>query len=225
MRLVGYARASTEDQQITLQDQREKLEAYARLYEHKLIEVVVGSESAKSLKRDKFQRALQLLRDGKAEGLLVLNVDRLCRDVADGQQLLREYFGENAKHGKHLFSVQDYIDTRTASGRMLFNLKLVMAQYERDQTSERTKAALAFKRKNGERCGSVPFGSDLSTDGTTLIKNKQEQKALSLIFKLRDEGWSQHRICQELDRRGISTKKGTGNWRVGSLQRILNRRC
>ncbi|MEX2142400.1 MAG: recombinase family protein [Pirellulales bacterium] len=126
------------------------------------------------MKRHGFARILQLLRDGVANGLLILKIDRLCRDVADGQHLLREYFGIDSKYGKHLFSVNDYVDTRTANGLLLFNLQLVIAAWERQTISERTKAALTFKRKNGERCGGLLYGFDLAADGTTLVPNKQE---------------------------------------------------
>jgi DNA invertase Pin-like site-specific DNA recombinase len=224
MKLVAYARTSTEEQQLGLAAQPDKFAAYAKLYDHRIVELIAVNESAKSLKRSGLQRALQILRDGRAEGLLVLNVDRLCRDVEGGHQLLREYFSEDAKYRKHLFSVQDHVDTRTAIGRMVFTFKLAVAQYEREAISERTKAALSQKRVNGERTGSVPFGYDLAADGKTLVHNKAEQKTLRLIYRLRDQGLSQRSICQELDRRGVPTKTGQGKWRVGSLQRILKRR-
>lgn len=222
MKLVAYARASTEDQQITLADQEEKLRQYAALYDHEIVELLVGSESAKSLKRDEFQRALQLLREDKADGLLILKIDRLARDVGDGQQLLREYFGVDSKYGKHLFSVIDYVDTRTANGLLLFNLQLVIAAWERQTIAERTKAALDYKRKSKLRVGEVSYGYTLADDGKSLIENDDEQRGISLMRQLREEGWTYQAIADELTKQEFPTKKGAP-WHPNSVARILKR--
>src|SRR4051794_23668669 len=128
MRTILYVRASTEDQQITLEAQKAKLDAYAALYELQVVETIVESESAKSLDRAGLQRALAFLRSGQADGLAVVKLDRLTRSVSDWQQLIDEFFGERA--GKQLFSVQDSIDTRTAAGRLVLNVLLSVAQWE-----------------------------------------------------------------------------------------------
>lgn len=222
MKLVAYARASTEDQQTTLADQQEKLRQYAALYDHVIVEMVVGSESAKSLNRDEFQRVLRLLDTNAVDGLLVLKIDRLARDVADGQELLKRYFGNESKHRKHLFSVVDYVDTRTANGLLLFNLQLVIAAWERQVIAERTKAALSFKIKSGHRVGEVRYGFVLGEDGHTLLPVESEQEGLALMRALRNEGATFVSIAAELDRRGFATKKG-GSWHPNSVARILKR--
>jgi DNA invertase Pin-like site-specific DNA recombinase len=223
MRLVAYARASTEDQQITLADQQEKLQQYAKLYDHEIVAMIVGSESGRTIaKRDEFSHALQLLREDKADGLLILKIDRLTRSLEDGQQLLREYFDERSKYGKYLCSVQDYVDTRTADGRMVFNFKLLLAQWEREVIAERTKSALAHKIKSKLRVGEVRYGYALGDDGCTLLPIEHEQQGLALMRQLRNDGWPYADIAAELDRRGFPTKKG-GAWHYNSVRRILKR--
>jgi DNA invertase Pin-like site-specific DNA recombinase len=223
MKLVAYARASTEDQQLTLDDQQEKLRQYAKLYDHEIVEMVVGSESAKTVaKRDGFQRALLLLRESRADGLLILKVDRLARDLGDGQQLLREYFDEKSKYRKHLCSVQDYIDTRTANGRLMLNFQLLVAQWEREVIAERTKSALAFKIKSGQRVGNVLYGFDLADDGKTLVPNNDEQGGLAVMRELRDSGQSLRQIAAELTKLGYKSKQG-GPWSISAIARILKR--
>jgi site-specific DNA recombinase len=87
---------------------REKLKAYAALYDLELIEIIEhGGQSAKSLNRPGLQRGLQKLRDGEAEGLLIVKLDRLTRCISDGQTLIDGFFGEKA--GKSLCSVSDSI--------------------------------------------------------------------------------------------------------------------
>lgn len=222
MKLVSYARASTEDQKITLLDQQQKLRSYAALYDHELVDVVVGSESGKSISgREEFQKVLASLRGGLADGLLVLKIDRLTRDVADGALLLKEFFGENAKPRKHLFSVMDYIDTRTAAGRMMFNVQLAFAQYERECTAERTKAALGYKIRNHQRVGSIKYGWDLMADGKSLIPNESELAILDRARQMRVSGYSLSAIARQFNAEGIKTKKPGGRWHQATLSKLL----
>jgi DNA invertase Pin-like site-specific DNA recombinase len=96
--------------------------------------------SAKSFNRPGLQNALQALRSGKAKGLLIAKLDRLTRSVSDWQTLIDDYFGEKA--GKSLFSVADSIDTRSSAGRLVLNVLLSVAQWEREAIGERTRDAL-----------------------------------------------------------------------------------
>ena len=224
MKVILYARVSTAEQAsdgISLEAQASKMEAYASLYELEVVETITDpGESAKTLKRPGLQRALALLRDGVADGLVIAKLDRLTRNVGDWQRLIDGYFGEKA--GKQLFSVSDSIDTRTAAGRLVLNVLLSVAQWEREATAERTKDALQHKIRRGERCGKVRFGYDLSDDGRTLVLNQAEQDAMDLMVTLRNDGWTYRAIAQSLTNRGIKTKEG-GAWNHNSVYSILKR--
>jgi site-specific DNA recombinase len=124
-----------------------------------------------------------MLRRGGAEGIVIAKLDRLTRSVADWQALIDGHFGEKA--GKQLFSVSDSIDTRTAAGRLVLNVLLSVAQWERETIGERTKDALQHRIRNGQRCGKLRFGYDLAPDGRTLIENPAEQEVVRLIAQLR----------------------------------------
>ena len=76
--------------------------------------------------RPGLQRALGLLKSGNADGLLIVKLDRLTRSVADWQALIDAYFGERG--GKQILSVNDSIDTRTASGRLVLNVLITVAR-------------------------------------------------------------------------------------------------
>lgn len=225
MRVVGYVRVSTEEQAssgLSLGAQREKLAAYAALYELELVEIVKDAGgSGKSLNRPGLQRALATLRAGKAEGLLIAKLDRLTRSVGDWQSLIDGFFGDRA--GKQLFSVTDSIDTRTAAGRLVLNVLLSVAQWEREAIGERTRDALAHKIRRGERCGKVRFGFILAGDGKTLIPDSAEQEALQLMQELRSASQSYRQIAAELARRGIRTKEGNSRWTHTAVARILGR--
>lgn len=221
MKTIIYVRASTDDQQITLEAQQAKLEAYAALYDLEIVETIIESESAKSLNRPGLSRALAMLRSGKADGLAVVKLDRLTRSVADWQTLIDGYFGERA--GKQLFSVQDSIDTRTAAGRLVLNVLMSVAAWERETIGERTRDALQHKIKRRERVGKVRFGFDLADDGKTLIPNQGEQQAIGIMQSLRSAGTTFRAIAAELSRLGVATKEQRGGWTHSAVANILGR--
>lgn len=85
VKVLGYVRVSTEEQSESghsLGAQREKLKAYAALYDLELVEIVEdGGQSAKTLNRPGLQRALKILRNGEADGIVIVKLDRLTRSV------------------------------------------------------------------------------------------------------------------------------------------------
>jgi site-specific DNA recombinase len=225
MRAVGYTRVSSDEQAnegVSLDAQRAKVVGYAKLYGLDLVAVEEDAGvSAKSLDRPALTRALAMLDAGEADGLVIAKLDRLSRSVGDWDRLIADYFGERA--GKQLWSVADAIDTRTAAGRLVLNILMSVAQWEREAIGERTSDALQHKIRQGERCGKVRFGHDLGPDGVRLIDNPTEQEGLGLLRELYAEGRSLRGIAKELTRRGIRTKEGRLRWDHSSVKRILSR--
>lgn len=232
MRVVGYARVSTEDQAsegVSLDAQSDKIRAYAALYGLDLVELVAGGESAKSLDRPAFCRALALLDSGAADGLVVAKLDRLSRSVVDLGWLVAHYFGESGR--RQLFAVAESIDTRTAAGRLVLNVLMSVAQWEREAIVERTRDALRHKRQQGERTGGVPYGFDLDPSSplnragrpTRLVENPAESAIVARILALAAEGRSPRAIAAELVRLGVPTKQARGPWRHSAVARILDR--
>ena len=224
MKAIGYCRVSSDEQAregISLEAQEAKVRAYALALGIELVEVIVDAgESAKSLSRPGLQRALALLRSRKANGVIVCKLDRLTRSVADLAVLIDDYFGE--RPGKELWSVADSIDTRTAAGRMVLNILVSVAQWEREAISERTRDALRHKKSKGERVGTVPFGFDVGPDGVHLIENDREQEVLARMRKWRADGWTFRAIADELSRLNIPGKKVQARkWDHTSVRKLL----
>ena len=165
--------------------------------------------------------AARIFKRGEADGLAVVKLDRPTRSVADWQTLIDGWFGERA--GKQLFSVGDSIDTRTAAGRLVLNVLMSVAAWEREAIGDRTREALRHKINNGQRCGKVRFGFDLAGDGKTLVVNLVEQEAIDLMTSLRAAGHTLRQIATELTGRGIQTKEG-GAWTHTAVARILQRK-
>lgn len=115
------------------------------------------------------------------------------------------------------------IDTRTAAGRLVLNVLLSVAQWERETIGVRTKDALQYRIRNGQRCGKVSFGYDLGPDGETLVENQAEQEVLRLVAELRAAGRTLRAIAAELTVRGVPTKEGNPTWTHTTVDRLLKR--
>ena len=227
-RVVGYIRVSTEGQAdggVSMDAQRAKLTAYCTALDLVLVAVEADAGlSAKSLERPALQRALGMLRDGQADALLVVKLDRLTRSVRDLGTLVEDYF---ATGRWALLSVADSIDTRSAAGRLVLNVLASVAQWEREATAERTRDALAHLRSEGVRLGGAALGWEhteaVDPSGRRIIAAvEDEADTVARILALKADGVSVRRIAEILAAEGRSTKAG-GRWHATTVQRVIAR--
>lgn len=225
LRVDGYIRVSTEEQardgsSLTLQ--KEKIEWYCKAHDLELVRIECDAGvSAKTLEREGVAAVLDDLERGRVDGLVVIKLDRLTRSLSDWADLIERFFSERA--GRRLFSVGDSIDTRTAAGRMVLNLLMTVAQWEREVIAERTRDALQGKIARGERCGRLRFGYTLAPDGKTLVPDPDEQKAIALMRQWEAQEKTYREMAATLTEMGIDTKEPGGVWRHNVIYRILNR--
>jgi DNA invertase Pin-like site-specific DNA recombinase len=137
--LIGYARVSTQDQNLELQ-----IEALTKAGCKKIFEDKVSGSRAE---RPGLAKARDLLREG--DTLVVWKLDRLGRSVKHLVNLVVEL----EQHGVQFKSLTDVIDTGTPSGRFFFHVMASLAQMERELTIERTRAGLAVARQLGRKGG------------------------------------------------------------------------
>jgi DNA invertase Pin-like site-specific DNA recombinase len=137
--LVGYARVSTQDQNLELQHQALVAAGCQRVYEDK--------SSGTRAERPGLAQALEMLREG--DTLVVWKLDRLGRSVKH----LVDLVGELAKRRINFKSVTDSIDTGTPSGRFFFHVMASLAEMERELMVERTQAGLKAARRLGRTGG------------------------------------------------------------------------
>lgn len=220
VKVIGYTRVSTEDQVtegVSLEAQHEKLLAYAKLYELSVVEVIEDAGvSGKTLRRPGLQRALKLLDQKKADGLLIVKLDRLTRSIVDMGHLVEKYFSEKA--GKRLVAVNDQIDTKTAGGRLVLNVLVSVSQWEREAIGERTATALHHKRRQGKVYGEVPLG--YKRVGKKLVAVPEELATVQEAHRLRAAGFSFSRIAERFTKEQRKTKKG-GAWYSVTIAKIL----
>jgi DNA invertase Pin-like site-specific DNA recombinase len=132
---LGYARVSTQDQNLSMQEQ-----ALADFgCQHIFREKVSGAKA----KRPELARLWRELRPG--DTLVVWKLDRLGRDLRD----LLNRIHELGERGVRFVSLRDNIDTETPVGRLIFAIVGAIAQFERELTAERTRAGIAARKKRG----------------------------------------------------------------------------
>ena len=137
--LIGYARISTQDQNLDLQ-----IEALTKADCKKIFEDKISGSRAE---RPGLAKVLEMLRDG--DTLVVWKLDRLGRSVKH----LVDLVGALHKQGVQFKSLTDAIDTGTPSGRFFFHVMASLAEMERDLTIERTRAGLEVARQLGRKGG------------------------------------------------------------------------
>lgn len=139
--LIGYARVSTRDQNPDLQTQALKAAGCERIF----IEKASGAQRD----RPQLQAALDYMRDGAGDALVVWKLDRLARSL---RQLI-ETVEDLGARGIGFRSLTEAIDTTTAGGRLVFNLFGSLAEFEREVIRERTQAGLDAARARGRTGG------------------------------------------------------------------------
>ena len=122
-----------------------------------------------------------------------------------------------------LVSVSEVLDTSSAGGRMLITLLGALAQFEREQVSERTSFALSYKRKAGQVYSPIPFG--FVREGDLLVPEPREQAALQRARAMAASGSTLRQIGEEFVRLGIQPKRGGAVWHPASVRSILRSRA
>lgn len=136
---IGYARISTQDQNLDLQLHALEGAGCEKIYD----DIVSGIHQ----QRPGLTMALEVLRDGDV--LVVWKLDRLGRSVKGLVNLV----GELEAKGIHFKSLTDGIDTSTPAGRFFFHVMASLAQMERELIIERTKAGLSAAKMQGRKGG------------------------------------------------------------------------
>lgn len=142
--LIGYGRVSTDEQTTILQEDALRAAGCKRLF----LEKVSGSVDPKE--RPALSQALDYLRPG--DTLVVWRLDRLARSI----QALIETVNDLERRGVGLRSLQDPVDTTTATGKLTFHLFAALAEFERNLIRERTRAGLAAAAARGRHGGRQP---------------------------------------------------------------------
>lgn len=139
MMLVGYARVSTDDQNLNLQRDALQLAGCEKIFEDQI--------SGAKAERPGLHAVLQFVRPG--DTLVIWRLDRLSRSLKDLIEMVKAL--ESNSIG--LKSLQESIDTTSSSGMLIFHVFGALAEFERNLTRERTQAGLQAARSRGRKGG------------------------------------------------------------------------
>jgi site-specific DNA recombinase len=216
-----YTRVSSRNQAdadySSLETQRERLEAYCRSQENYTVYRVYedGGYSADSLDRPALKEMLRDIRAGRLNCILAYKIDRLTRSVKDFH-LLMDLFD---RHAVKFVSVTQSLDTQNPMGRLLRNVLLDFAQFEREMTADRTRDKMYQRAQKGLwNGGHAPYG--YAAENKRLVAHPQESECVRFMFRYFADAPSLSRLRDELHRRGWYTRSGK-MWSKTALDQIL----
>ena len=144
--LIGYARTSTTDQQAGFDAQLVELETYG-------CERIFKEQVSAVASRGELDKAIDMLRDG--DKLVVTKLDRLARNVMHMGELLQQIEAKGA--GLVILSLgSETVDTTTATGKLILNMMVSVAQFEREMMKERQVEGIKRAQAEGKYKGRVP---------------------------------------------------------------------
>lgn len=223
MKAVAYLRVSTNRQEISLEDQAEKVRAYCAMRGLELVEVVTDegvSGSVPLSERPGGRRVAEALKLHQAQHVVGLKLDRLFRDAADALAQTRSW--DRSGIALHLVDMGGgTVDTSSPMGRMLLTMLAGFAEFERALIAERTRAALQHLLAQGRRAGEIKYGFRLVEGSTTqLEEDPDEQLVITLARDLRAQGRKLREIAEALTAAGYLSRAGKP-FMTGSVARMV----
>jgi DNA invertase Pin-like site-specific DNA recombinase len=207
LRAIGYGRVSTDDQAESgagLDAQRAAVQAEATRRGWNLVAYIEDrGASGKDLDRPGIQCVLEHLKAHRADVLMVAKLDRLSRSMFDFADLLeRRSKGE----GWSIVALDLGVDTSTPTGEAMANMTATFSRLERRLIGQRTKDALAVKRRQGTRLG------------------RPERVAPEVVARVqtdRTNGKTLQAIADELTSEGVKGSQGGTTWYPSTVRAVL----
>ena len=227
-RLVGYARVSTDIQNVnSLDDQTKRIAAQCVVSGCELVHVYHDVQSGSTANREGLQKALELVFSDQADGIIVCYLDRLARNIRD----LLDVVDRLEKADKTLVALDLSLDTSTPMGHCMLTVFGAMAQFQREQTRERSARGRERLKAAGKHySGEPPYGwasTQTTVNGVrkscnTLVPVDTEQAIIQRVGNMYQSGMGVTTIATELNNAGYQTRYGCA-WTYKQVQRILSR--
>src|ERR1700722_8915484 len=158
--------------------------------------------SGGNLDRPALKKLLADIEARKIDVVVVYKIDRLTRSLADFAKLVEAFDARSIS----FVAVTQQFNITTSMGRLTLNVLLSFAQFERELSSERVRDKIAASRRKGKWTGgSLPLGYDAKVN--KLVINKTEAETVRYIFKRYLELQSFGKLVEDLDNKGIVTKR------------------
>lgn len=180
---IGYARVSTDDQNLDLQHDALKEAGCEQLYSEHI--------SSGKKERPELHACLKALRANDV--LVVWRLDRLGRSMSELIALVSEL----ETKGCGFVSLKENIDTTTATGRLVFHIFASLAQFERELIQERTKAGLQAARARGKKGGRPEKLSDKDKAMIRTLMKDVNTNVSDLALRFEVGRSTIYRVCQD----------------------------
>jgi len=149
MRVLGYARVSSKDQDLEIQINEIKKFCNYRNFE--LVRLFTDKASGKDINRDGFQDMMLAVhkKTFDADAVVVFKIDRMGRSLKNLIDILEDF----SKNHVQFISISDNMDTTLPMGKLMFQIVGAFAEYERLVINERTRLGIDQAQKDGVRFG------------------------------------------------------------------------
>jgi site-specific DNA recombinase len=211
-RCAVYTRKSTEEgleQEFnSLDAQREACEAFITSQKSEgwtcLPETYAdGGFSGGTMERPGLQRLIADIEAGKVDCVVTYKVDRLSRSLLDFARMMEVFERKRIS----FVSVTQQFNTASSMGRLILNVLLSFAQFEREIIAERTRDKMSAARRKGKWVGgNVLLGYNVHPKGGRLVVNEEEAARVREIFRIYLKEESLLDTVRELRRRGWTAK-------------------
>ena len=160
-----------------------------------------GGYSGGTLERPALKRLFNDIKAGKIDCIVVYKIDRLTRSLADFSEIIKIL----DEHNVSFVAVTQSFNTANSMGRLMLNVLLSFAQYERELTGERIRDKFDASCKKGMWMGGyIPIGYDLKD--RRLIINEKEAQIIRILFQTFIETTSVTDTFRQLNGFGFKTK-------------------
>ena len=186
-----------------------------------------GGFSGGNMERPALKRLMEDVKAGKIDIILLYKMDRLSRSLLDFMKLNEML----EQHNVSFVSVTQDINTSTSSGRMMLNILMTFAEFERAILAERIRDKIAAAKRRGKYCGGSPvLGYDPDSEKKLAI-NEAEAEIVRYIFDRYPELGSAKKLAAGLNAKGWRTKNWTSGkghthggktWNTSHIYRLLN---
>ncbi|MCH8199827.1 MAG: recombinase family protein, partial [Chloroflexi bacterium] len=166
------------------------------------LRAISGKESMRSRE---FERLFADIRSGRVNTVLCTALDRICRSVKD----FLNFFEFLNEHGVEFVCLKQNYDTTTPQGKLFVTIMMALAEFEREQTSERTREATLARAERGLWNGGRLLGYDLDARKGYLIPNEAEVAIVNYACDAYLETGSLVKTAEVMNRRGYRTKSYT----------------
>lgn len=179
--VAGYTRKSTDepDKQVySLDSQVSAIKDACQTKGWELVEVYTDDGiSGTIFDRPQLRRMRRDAKAGKFNMVLAVNFDRIARDNADSSYVRKELAGWGVKMAE---TSAPEMDSGSATGKLVYGVKGVVAEFEHDMISERTKRAMQYAKSKGKHMGRPPSGYEIGMGGR-LIPTDQARMVHSML--------------------------------------------